>query len=61
MELNVEKINIELKRIGQSWYWLSKELGTSWQRVRYWKNSRSLRGAEPIGKILDIEPRDLIK
>jgi len=61
MKLNIEKIDAELNRIERSWYWLSKELNTSWQRVRYWKNSKSLRGAEPIGKILGIEPRDLIR
>ena len=61
MKLNTQKIDAELKRIDKSWYWLSKTLDTSWQKVRYWKDTGSLRGAEPIGKVLGIEPRDLIK
>jgi len=61
MELNIEKIDNELKRIDKSWFWISKELDTSWQRVRYWKETKTIKGAEPIGKALNINPRDLIK
>jgi hypothetical protein len=61
MKLNIKKIDAELKRIDRSWYWISKQLGMSWQRVRYWKTSQSLRGAEPIAKVFGIEPKDLIK
>uniref|UniRef100_A0A6M3LL45 Uncharacterized protein n=1 Tax=viral metagenome TaxID=1070528 RepID=A0A6M3LL45_9ZZZZ len=60
MELNIKKIDSELKRMGKSWYWLSKQLGTSWQLVRYWKITKSLRGAEPIARFFNIEPKDLI-
>jgi len=60
MKLNIKKIDAELKRLNKSWYWISKELGTSWQRVRYWKKTKSLRCAEPIAKLFDIEPKDLI-
>ena len=61
MKLNTQKIDAELKRLGKSWYWISKELKTSWQRVRYWKVTKSLRGAEPIAKLFNIEPKDLIQ
>ncbi len=61
MELNIEKINTELKRIGKSKYWLAKQLELPIQNIMYWINSKSLRGAEPIGKVLQINPRDLIK
>ena len=61
MELNIKKIDLELKRQGKTWYWIAKELKTSWQRVRYWKNTKCLRGAEPIAKLFDIQPKDLIK
>ncbi|MDP2645905.1 MAG: hypothetical protein Q8P24_13275 [Desulfobacterales bacterium] len=60
MELNIEKIDAELERVGKSWYWLSKELGTSWQRVRYWKQFKSIAGAEPIAKLFKINPKDLL-
>lgn len=61
MELNIEKINMELSRIGKTWWWISKELGTDWQKVRYWKDRKSLAGAEPIAKIFALDPKDLIK
>jgi hypothetical protein len=61
MELNIKKIDLELKRIDKTWFWLSKELKMSWQRVRYWRDEKSLRGAEPIAKIFGIDPKDLIK
>ena len=60
MKLNIKKIDSELKRLGKSWYWLSKELNTSWQLVRYWKKTQSVKGAEPIAKLFNIEPKDLI-
>jgi len=60
MQLNIKKIDSELKRLGKSWFWISKELGMSWQRVKYWKQTKCLRGAEPIAKLFNIEPKDLI-
>jgi len=61
MELNIEKIDNELNRIGKTWWWVSRELKTDWNKVKYWKKTRCLRGAEPIAKIFGIEPKDLIK
>ena len=61
MKLNVEKIINELKRIGKSQKWLADQSGTSQQLVNYWIRSASLKGAEPIGKALQINPRDLIE
>ena len=61
MKLNIKKIDLELKRIGKSWYWLSKELKRSWQVVRYWRESKSIRGAEPIAGVFGISPKDLIE
>lgn len=61
MKLNIEKIDAELKRIGKSWYWISKQLQTSWQRVRYWRDTKCLKGAPPIAKIFNLDPKDLIK
>ncbi|MDZ4240625.1 MAG: hypothetical protein U1D31_00620 [Patescibacteria group bacterium] len=60
MELNIDKIDAELERVGKSWYWLSKELGFSWQRVRYWKQVKSIAGAEPIAQLFKINPKDLL-
>ena len=60
MKLNIIKIENELKRLDKSWFWISKELDMSWQRVRYWKKTKSIKGAEPIAKLFNIEPKDLI-
>lgn len=67
MELNIKKIDAELKRIDENWWGLFKLLKkvypkskVSWQLVRYWRDKKSLKGAEPIGKALNINPRDLI-
>ena len=61
MELNIKKIDAELNRIGKTWWWIAKALKTDWQKVRYWKRTKCLRGAEPIAKVFNIEPKDLIK
>jgi len=61
MKLNTQKIDAELKRLGKSWYWISKELKMSWQRVRYWKQTKCIRGAEPIAGLFNIDPKDLIQ
>lgn len=61
MKLNVKKIIKELERIDRSQKWLSDQIGTSQQLVNYWLRSESLKGAEPIGKVLQINPRDLIE
>jgi len=61
MELYIEKIDAELKRIGKSRHWLAIELDRSPQLVYYWLNTKSLRGAEPIAKALKLHPKDLIR
>ena len=61
MKLNVEKILNELKRIDRSQAWLAKQIPTSQQLVNYWLNSGSLRGAVPISKVLQVDPKDLVE
>jgi len=61
MKLNIEKIDAELKRIGKTWYWISVKLGTSWQKVRYWRDTKCLKGATPIAEIFNLDAKDLIK
>lgn len=58
--LNSEKIKKELKRRGETQTWLAKQLGTTRQNVFYMLENRSLRAADKIGNILDIEPKDLL-
>ena len=61
MELNTEKIDAELERIGKKRYWLAGQIGIDHQLVYYWLDSKSLKGAEPIAKVFKISPKDLIK
>jgi len=61
MELNIKKINAELNRIEKTWWWISQELKTDWNKVKYWRRTKSIRGAEPIAKVFGIDPKDLIR
>ena len=60
MELNINKINRELKRLDKTAYWLAREAGVSKQLVSYWFRTKSLSGAERIAKALDLDPKDLL-
>ena len=66
MELNIEKINKEIKRQRLSYSVIAEKINTTRQWV-YWKlnNSQSggttFRTVEKFAKALDIEPKDLIK
>ena len=61
MELNINKIHRELKRLGKNQSWLANEAKMSRQLLSYLLKKKSVGGAEKIGKALDIDPRDLIK
>jgi lambda repressor-like predicted transcriptional regulator len=60
MKLNTSKIDKELKRIGKSRTWIARELNMSQQRVDYWFQSQTIKGAEHIAKVLDVDPKDLL-
>jgi len=61
MELNTKKIMAELKRLDKNQLWLANQCKQSRQLMSYWMRNKTIKAAEPIGKALDIEPRDLIK
>jgi len=61
MELNTEKIKKELERIGETQAWLAKQLGVSRQRVYQILSDGSIKNADRLGRVFDIEPKDLIK
>lgn len=62
MELNVDKIKRELKRINWTYARLAKEskIGTR-QAVFYYFKSKSMRGAEKFFGPLQIDEKDLLK
>lgn len=61
MELNTEKILEELKRLGKNRSWLADQMGVYPSWITHIFKDKPITQAERIGKILNIEPRDLIK
>ena len=61
LQLNTEKITAELKRIGKDRAWLAEQLNTTRQNISYMFLRNSIKAAEKIGHVLNIEPKDLIK
>ena len=61
LQLNTDKIIAELKRIGKDRNWLAEQLNTTRQNISYMFLRNSLKAAEKIGHVLNIEPKDLIK
>ncbi len=61
MKLNTNKIEKELKRLGKSKGWLAKKMNVAPPMVSYIMREKPITQAEKIGKILDIDPKDLIK
>ena len=64
MELNKDKINKELKRLGWSKYKLGEKMGVNRQWIyqlmdrKY--NGVTLKTIDKIAKALDFDPKDLI-
>lgn len=61
MQLNTQKIINELKRLGKNRTWLAEQLKTTRQNVSYILKSKKITHIERIAKVLDFNPRDLIK
>ena len=61
MELNTQKVENELKRIGKSHSWLAKKMGIARQYVSYIFKTKPITQAERIAKALNLDPKDLIK
>ena len=60
LQLNVDKIQNELDRIGRNRTWLAKKLNTTRQNITYMLSNNSIKAAERIGHALNISPKDLI-
>ena len=61
MELNTNKIMKELERLGKNRSWLADQMGVYPSMITYIFKEKPITQAEKIGKILDIEPKDLIR
>lgn len=61
MKLNTDKIINELKRLGKNRSWLAKQMRVYPSMISYIFDKKPITQAEKIAKILDIDPKDLIK
>ena len=61
MQLNVQKIKKELKRVKQNQTWLANKMNVSRQLLSYMIISKKITHAERIAKGLNLNPRDLIQ
>jgi len=61
LELNIKKIEKHLKALGKNRAWLSREAGVTRQAVTYWMQTKSIKGADKIAPVLNLDPKDLIK
>lgn len=61
MELNIKKIEKEMKRLKLTKAGLARELGISRQAVEYYFKSRPISKAEMFGRFFNISPKDFIK
>ena len=61
MKLNTYKIEKELERLGKNKTWLAEQMGVYPSWVTHVFKEKPITQAEKIGKILDIDPKDLIK
>ena len=62
MELNVDKIKAEFKRLGWSYERAANEMGLkNRQSVYEYFRTKSLKSAVKFAKVLKVDPKDLIK
>jgi transcriptional regulator len=61
VKLDIDKIKKELERIDKNQSWLAVQLKCTRANVSSIFKRQPITYAEPIGKILNIQPKDLIK
>lgn len=61
MKLNTEKIESELKRIGRNKKWLAEKMKVYPSMITYIFKYKPITQAERIAKVLNLDPKDLIK
>jgi hypothetical protein len=49
------------KQIDRNLSWVARQIGTDRSNVAYWIKSKTIIGAEPLAKVLNVDPKDLIK
>ncbi len=61
MELNIEKIEQEMERLGITKADLAREWKVTRQAIDYYFQNKPIKAAERFGKLFNITPKDLIK
>ena len=60
MELNIEKIEQEMDRLGITKADLAREWNVTRQAIDYYFKQKPIKAAERFGKFFSISPKDLI-
>ena len=63
MELNIDKIQRELDRLGWSKYILAQKMNVNKETIYsiFRRNSTKISTINQIAEILDVDPKDLLK
>ena len=61
LQLNTEKIDIELKRLGVNRSWLANKMNVTRQNISYIFINKPITQADRIAKVLNLDPKDLIR
>lgn len=61
MKLNTKKIENELKRIGKNKIWLAEQMKVYPSMITYIFHNKPITQAERIAKVLNLDPKDLIR
>jgi len=61
LELNIAKIDSELKRIGKRKLWLADQLGVSSAMVTYIFKHKPISYADTIALVFKLDPKDMIR
>lgn len=62
MELNLQKIKLEMNRLGiETKADLARRMKTSKQLIQYYFDTKTIKAAAAFGKFFKVNPRDFIK
>ena len=61
MKLNTDKIIKELIRLDRTRTWLANKCGISRSLLDYRMKTQILNGVEDVARVLDYDPKDLIR
>ena len=61
IELDIRKVEKQLKASGKTFSWLADKIGFSRQRLHYHLKNKTVKGAEVIAPVFNLDPKDLTR